>query len=205
MRASLLMAFAVAASLPVSAQSVPDCAALLTEQEIRSTCGVPEAVVAVSQGSDSCQITAQRDGTASMLRVTLALQDNAEAAQMSVEVARSLGQASDDSRGSAGNTSEAEQALGQVLQMLDVQDSDAAEAQDVSDAEAARKDLPALGDGGVRYVSDAASGMGLVTHTIVFSSGATLVTMESGVIAGRAGVCTVETLEPLAQLVSDRL
>jgi len=47
--------------------------------------------------------------------------------------------------------------------------------------------------------------MGIVTHTVVFSSGATLVKLESGIVADRAGVYTVDTLEPLARLIADRL
>jgi hypothetical protein len=75
----------------------------------------------------------------------------------------------------------------------------------VSAEDAASRDLPDLGDGGVRYVTEAASGIGLVTHAVVFSDGATVVKLESGVVAGRAGVCTVNGLEALARRVAGRL
>jgi hypothetical protein len=152
-----------------------------------------------------CQISAQREGTLSALMVSLAVQDNAEAARLSVDLARSLGHASDDSRARAGDPGEAGAALGQVFEMLGMQESDAAEAGSVSAAEAATQDLPALGDGGVRYVSDATAGMGLVTHTVVFSTGATFVKLESAIVDDRAGVCAVDTLVPIAHLIADRL
>lgn len=202
-----LLACVASVSAPVLAQdALPPCASLLTEAEVRSACGVSDVVFEVSRDNDTaCQISAQREGAVSALMVTLAVQDNVQGARMSVDVARSLGQASDESRGTAGDTDDAEQAIGQVFELLGVQDAGAPEAQDVSNAESAMKDLPALGDGGVRYVSDATAGMGIVNHTIVFSSGATLIKLESGIVAGRAGVCTVETLEPLARLIADRL
>ncbi|GAB5536130.1 MAG: hypothetical protein Rubg2KO_23790 [Rubricoccaceae bacterium] len=207
MRSTSLLLLVLCAATPAWAQGTPvSCDPLLSEAEIQSTCGVSDIVFEVSRDRESgCQISALREGTVSGLMVTVAVQDNAEAAQMSVEVARSLGHASDESRGTGGDTGEAGEALGQVFEMLGVQDAGAEEAQGVSDAEAATKELPGLGDGGVRYVSDATAGIGLVSHTIVFSSGALLVKLESGIVADRAGVCTAETLEPLARLVADRL
>ena len=207
MRISLSVLAFVACALPAVAQDVlPSCASLLSEAEVRATCGISDFVFDVSRDNEStCQISAQREGTVSALRITLAVQDNAEAARMSVGVARTVGLASDDSRGTAGDTGEAGEALGQVFEMLGVQDASAEEAADVSDAEAATADLPDLGDGGVRYLSDATGAIGVVTHTVVFSSGAMLVKLESGIVADREGVCTVDTLDPLARLIADRL
>ena len=201
--------FAVAAlvlSIPAMAQdTLPSCASFLSAAEIRSTCGVSDFVFETSPDRETtCQITAQRNGSVSALTVNVSTQDNAEAARMSVEVARAIGKAADDSRETGGDPGDGAEMMGQVFEMLGVQEEGAAEVEGVSDAEATSRDLPALGDGGVRYVSEAAAGLGLVTHTVVFSSGAVLVKVESGIVADRAGVCTVETLEPLARLVADR-
>ena len=197
----------VATAAPSRAQdALPSCASLVSSSEIQSTCGVSDFTFETSPDRESgCQISAQRNGAVSALVITLAVQDNAAAAQASVEVARAIGLTSDDSRATAGDTGQAGEALGQVFEVLGVQDESAAAAPGVSDAEAASRDLPDLGEGGVRYVSDATAGMGLITHTVVFSSGATLVKMESGIAADRAGVCTVDTLEPLARLIANRL
>ena len=205
-RALLSILLATVLTLPAWAQDVISCTPLLSAAEVESACGVSDFEFEVSRDSESgCQISAMRDGTASGLMVTLAVQDNAEAARMSVEVARSLGQASDDSRANAGDPGEAGEVLGQVFEMLGVQDAGAAEDPGTSDAEATMQDLPNLGDGGVRYLSDAAAGMGLISHTVVFSTGPLLVKLESGIVADRAGVCTVETLEPLARVIASRL
>ena len=207
LRSFLMAVFALAVPCTVAAQeALPSCATLLSAAEIGSTCGVSDFEFDVSPDNETaCQITAQRDGAVSGLTVTLNTQDSPEAAQMAVELARTIGRASDDSRATAGDPGQGAEAMGQVFELLGVQDADAEEDAGVPDAEAATQDLPSLGDGGVRYVSEAAAGIGLITHTVTFSSGAVLVELKSAIVADRAGVCTVSTLEPLAQRVADRL
>ena len=187
---------------PAASQDAPSCATLLTADEIRSTCGVAEATVEVSTtGDDRCRISAQRPGAVSAFVLDVYAERDAQMAAATVEIARALGRSSS---GSAA-PGDADRALGQVFEVLGVQDAGAEAADGVSAEDAALRELPDLGDGGVRYVSDAAGGIGLVTHAVVFSDGATVVKLESGIVAGRAGVCTVDGLEALARRVAGRL
>lgn len=204
-----VLALLVLAGLPLSAraQEAVSCAPLLSAAEVQSTCGVPDAIVESTDGSKSCQVTARRPNSASLLTVVASVQETAGAAAATVEAARLMGRAADASRaeGEPGGSDDSDAALGQVLDVLGLGDPEAEAADDVSDEDAASRDLAALGDGGVRYVVDATAGVGLVTPTVVFSSGATVVRLESAVIAGRAGLCTVDALETLAGLVAGRL
>ncbi len=55
------------------------------------------------------------------------------------------------------------------------------------------------------YVTDLGGAMSIKTHTVTCSIGATLVKLESGIVANRAGVCTADGLETLARIVASRL
>lgn len=202
MRLPLLALAAVALASAPHAQDLADCASLLTADEIRATCAVPEAAVEVeTTPSDNCQITAQREGTASMMTVVVSAQDSPEAAQATVQMGAMMGQAAE------GQTApgEGNAAMGQVAELLGIQSPDAPEAEAVSDEEAAFRALPDLGDGGARYVTDLSGASGAATHTVLFSHGALAVKLESAIVAGRAGVCTADGLEVLARRVASRL
>lgn len=202
MRAALLLtvlSFSLAAAS--RAQDVPDCSALLSEAEVRETCGVPDATVGADGGRSACQITAQRPGTASMMTVVASVQESAEAARATVEMAGVVGRAA-EGQGAPG---EGNAAMGQVAELLGLQSEDAPEVEAVSDEEAEFRALPDLGDGGVRYVTDLSGALGSATHTVLFSHGALVVKLESAVIANRAGVCTADGLEVLARRVAGRL
>ena len=181
---------------------------LLTAAEIESACGASYAVVETSQGRDSsCQISVRREGAASALIVVVSDQECRDAARASVEAARAIATASDASReedGQVEDGGDADDAVGQVFDSLFGQDT-AAQPADIPDAWVTSAELPTLGDGGVRYVVDATAGIGVVTPTVVFSSGTTLAKLESIVVANRAGVCPVEALEPLARRIASRL
>ena len=201
-RLPVLLALLALGLAPVVAQELPACATLLTADEIRSTCGVTDATVDASTSRDGrCSITAQRDGSVSTFTLHAYVDQDARTAAATVALARALGQSS----GGSNAPGDANRAIGQVFEVLGVQDADAAPAEGVSAEDAALRELPDLGDGGVRYVSDAAGALGLITHTVVFSDGATVVKLESGIAAGRAGVCTVDGLETLARRVAGRL
>ncbi|MEM1118631.1 MAG: hypothetical protein AAGJ11_19150 [Bacteroidota bacterium] len=202
MRALSLLLVLFVLALPSQAQdALPDCASLLSEAEVRTTCGVADAAVTVDAGRTSCQISAQRPGTASMMTVVASVQDSPEAARATVEMAGVIGQAGE------GQTAlgEGNAAMGQVAEMLGIQSPDAPEAADVSDEEAAFRALPDLGDGGVRYVTDLSGALGAATHTVLFAHGALVVKLESAIVADRAGVCTADGLETLARRVASRL
>lgn len=200
MRALFLLVVSGLISTSV-AQELPDCATLLTASEIQTTCGVPDAIVEATARTGACSISAQREGTVSMLSVVVTVLDSVEEAQATVAMAGVMGEATDgQSMPGVGN-----EAIGQVAELLGLQDPNAPEADAVSEAEAAFRELPDLGDGGVRSVSDFGGALGTLTHTVVFSSGATLVKLESGIVANRAGVCTADGLEVLARRVAARL
>ena len=184
------------------AQGLPDCASLPSADEVRTTCGVPGATVEVERTpAGECRLTAQRDGTASMLTMLANVFESAQEAQATVALARLMGSASDgQSAPGMGN-----EIMGQMAETLGIQRAGAAEAGDVSAEEAAFRELPDLGDGGVRYVTDVSGALGLVTHTVLFSSGAIVVKLESGIVADRAGVCTADGLEALARGIGGRL
>ena len=201
MRISLFILVLTLASVAQS-QTLPDCASLLTTDEVRSLCEITEVTVqATRNASGDCSATVQREDTASLLTMAATVQESREAAQLSVQMAGAVGEAGDGlSVEGEGNA-----AISQVAGMLGLQDADAPEAEDVSDEEAAFRTLPDLGDGGVRYVTDTSGAMGVATHTVMFSSGAVLVKLESGIVAGRAGICTADGLERLARRVAGRL
>ena len=202
MRRLLLCAALAAAAPTVLAQDLPDCDGLLSVAEVRDACGVPTATLGASRLSDAtCVLTAEREGTASQLSVTVKVLESVQAAQGTVEVDRLTGTAaSGQSTEGIGN-----EVMGDLATMLGMQDADAPEADPVSDEEAAFRELPDLGDGGVRYVMDMGGAMGYVSHTLTFSSGATIVKMEASALANRAGVCTADGLEVLARRLAGRL
>ncbi|WP_412070219.1 hypothetical protein [Rubrivirga sp. IMCC43871] len=203
---ALLVVVAFGRSPAAAQDALPACETLLSAAEIRSTCSVADATVDITQGTDGrCLTTAQRPGSVSTFTLNVYVDENPQVAAATVDLARALGQAADQSRSGAGASGERVQVLGQVFEALGAQDPSAAPAEAVSADEARTRDLPGLGDGGVRYVSEAASGIGLVTHAVVFTSGATVVKLESGIVAGRAGVCAVGTLEALARRIAGRL
>ena len=201
MRRFLLCAAMAVAAAP-SAQDLPDCASLLSVEEVRETCGVPTATLGASRLSDvACALTAEREDTASQLSVTIKVLESVEAARGTVEVDRLAGTAaSGQSTEGIGN-----EVMGSLATVLGMQDADAPEAAPVSEGEAAFRELPDLGDGGVRYVMDMGGAMGILTHTLTFSSGVTVAKMESRALANRAGVCTADGLEVLARRIASRL
>jgi hypothetical protein len=201
MRRLSLCAAVAAVSSATAAQDLPDCASLLSVEEVRETCGVPATLSATRLSDDTCSLAAERDGTASGLSVTVKVLESAEAAQGTVEMGRLAGgAASGQSTPGMGN-----EVMGQLAETLGIQSPDAPEAETVSEEAAAVRDLPDIGDGGVRYVMDVGGAMGVATHTVVFSSGATVAKLESTVVANRASVCTADGVEVLARRLAGRL
>ncbi len=124
-----LLASALALSLaPLASAQVPDCATLLTAQEIQSTCGVPGAEIGFNSSRTSCMVSAQHRGAVSALNVVVSQHETVRGARMTVEMASALGAASD------GQTTkgDGDEAIGQLAQVLGVQDANAPEAAPVS-------------------------------------------------------------------------
>lgn len=197
-----LLFCAVLLATAAHGQGLPDCASLLSAEEVRETCGVPSATLGAERLSEAtCALTAEREDTASQLSVTVKVLESPQAAQGTVEVERLTGTAADgQSAPGMGN-----EVVGQLAETLGIQSAGAPEAEAVSDEEAAFRELPDLGDGGVRYVMDMGGALGIATHTVTFSSGATVAKLESRVLANRAGVCTADGLEALARRLASRL
>lgn len=179
-----------------------DCASILSQAEVRSVCAVPNAVLEVYETSaGECQLTAKRPGSVSALIINVNPFESETEARASLMAVRMVGEAVNGlAVPGLGN-----EVMGQMAETLGLQSPDAPAAADASDEEAEFRELLDLGDGGVRFVSDLSGASAVATHTVAFSAGATLVKLESSIVAGRAGVCRVDDLEVLARRMSSRL